>query len=162
MDKNARKPADAMSKHLTNAEKARRKAEEGLTVTGKEALCTPPDWLVNVRAVTEWKRITGELLKLEIIGNLDADALACYCNALAAYIETTKELAGQPIIIEKPMANGSVQKVLNPLYTAQQHHATEMRRFGALCGITLDSRLKAASIKVSEQENELEKEFGVI
>ena len=162
MDKRQRKPVNEMTGHQTRADKARREAEEKLAATGKDALCKPPDWLVNVRAVREWNRITTELLRLDIIGNLDADALGAYCNALAAYIETAQALKDAPMLIEKEMANGSVRIVPNPIFEAQRQHADEMRKWGRLCGITLDSRLKAASIKVTEQENEIEKEFGVI
>ena len=145
-----------------SGEPLRNSTNYSLTETGKEALTKPPDWLVNVRALREWNRITGELLKLDIIGNLDVDALGGYCNALAAYIETTQALRDAPMVIEKDQKNGTVLMELNPLFEAQRKHSDEMRKWGRLCGITLDSRLKAASIKVSEQESELEKEFGVI
>lgn len=158
----SRKPLSAQTQCITRADKERRKLEEKAIETGKDQLLTPPDWLTNVRAVKEWKRITRELLRLDVIGNLDIDALGCYCNALAAYIETTKELEGQPILVEKELSSGAIQMVPNPLYEAQRQHATEMRRFGALCGITLDSRLKAAAIKTAKVEDEITQEFGVI
>ena len=44
----------------------------------------------------------------------------------------------------------------------QANYAAEMRKFAALCGLTLDSRLKAAVKKVDEKEEKLEKKFGAI
>ena len=162
MDKNGRKPIVLMSKNLTKAEIARREEEEKLSFTDKDQLRTPPDWLMNDRAVKEWNRITGELLELDIIGNLDIDALAGYCNALAEYIETVDALKDAPLLIDMEMANGATRKVANPLFEIQRKHADEMRKFGRLCGITLDSRLKAASLRVDKEEDAIEKEFGVI
>ena len=160
--KNQRKTLAVSKKHFTKAEIVNREAEERAAKTDKDQLLTPPDWLVNVRAVKEWNRITTELLKLDLIGNLDVDALGAYCNALAKYIETTEALKGAPLLVEKEMSSGVIQHVPNPLFEIQRQHAAEMRRFGTLCGVTLDSRLKAASIKTAKVEDEITQEFGVI
>ena len=162
MDQNQRKPVAMMRKHLTKAEKAKRESEEKAAATDKDQLLEPPAWLSGRVAVREWKRITKELLKLDIIGNLDVDALGAYCNALASYIDITDQLKGEPTLIEVELSGGATKMVINPLMEAQRRAADEMRRFGRLCGITLDSRLKAAAIKTSKEEDELEKEFGVI
>ena len=162
MDKNGRKPIVLMSKNLTKAEIARREEEEKLSYVDKDQLRTPPDWLVNDRAVKEWKRITGELLKLDIIGNLDADALVGYCNALAGYIECVEAMRDNGVMVEVIMSNGEKKIVPNPYIEPQRKYADEMRKFGRLCGITLDSRLKAASLRVDKEEDAIEKEFGVI
>ena len=52
-------------------------------------------------AKNEWKRIVKELKKIEIVGNLDYVNLACYCNAYANYVETTKQLKDQPYCVER-------------------------------------------------------------
>lgn len=44
----------------------------------------------------------------------------------------------------------------------QKKYAEEMRKFASLCGLTIDSRLKAATIKIDKVENEIEDEFGDI
>ena len=44
----------------------------------------------------------------------------------------------------------------------QKGYAEEMRRFAALCGLTIDSRLKAGTAKVNKQQKEIENRFGAI
>lgn len=41
-------------------------------------------------------------------------------------------------------------------------YAEEMRRFAALCGLTIDSRLKAGTVKANKQQEEIENRFGAI
>ena len=52
--------------------------------------------------------------------------------------------------------------VKNPLIDIQTNYAAEMRKFAGLCGMTIDSRLKAAVQKVDEKEEKLEQKFGAI
>lgn len=52
--------------------------------------------------------------------------------------------------------------VKNPMVDIQKGYAEEMRRFAALCGLTIDSRLKAGSAKVNKQQEEIENRFGAI
>ena len=49
----------------------------------------PPTWLDSV-AKKEFKRIAGELLELEVMTNIDVNALALYCDAYADYMACTK------------------------------------------------------------------------
>ena len=44
----------------------------------------------------------------------------------------------------------------------QKGYAEEMRRFAALCGLTIDSRLKAGTVKANKQQEEIENRFGAI
>ena len=86
-----RKPKDMQKAHLTQAEKERREEEERTVSTGNEQLKTPPEWLFNRTAKAEWRRITKELQKIEVVGNLDKANLAGYCNAYAAYRDVTEK-----------------------------------------------------------------------
>ena len=92
---------------------------------------------------------------------MDLNNLACYCNAYANYRRVTKELDGQPTLIDKVTQFGK-NKVRNPLIDVQKSYAEEMRKFAGLCGLTIDSRLKAGSAKVDKQEDSIERKFGAI
>ena len=46
--------------------------------------------------------------KIEIVGNLDYVNLACYCNAYANYVETTKQLKDQPYCVERETRTGTI------------------------------------------------------
>ena len=87
-----RKVVDMQSAHLTQKDRQKKKQEECEIATGNEDLEKPPAWLLNAEAKKEWKRITAELKKIEIVGNLDYVNLACYCNAYANYVKVTKQL----------------------------------------------------------------------
>mgnify|MGYP000028356339 FL=1 len=155
------KPKDMQKAHLTQAEKERREEEERTVSTGNEQLKTPPEWLFNRTAKAEWRRITKELQKIEVVGNLDKANLAGYCNAYAAYRDVTEKLKGEDYCIERETRNGTMI-VKNPLLSVQKEYAEEMRKFAALCGMTVDARLKAAVIKVDEKNQEIEDKFGEI
>lgn len=156
-----RKPKDMQKSHLTLAEKERREEEERVVTTGNEQLKTPPEWLFNRVAKAEWRRITKELQKIEVVGNLDRANLAGYCNAYAAYRDVTEKLKDQNYCIERETRNGTML-VKNPLLSVQKEYAEEMRKFAALCGMTVDARLKAAVVKVDEKNTQIEEQFGEI
>ena len=156
-----RKVVDMQSAHLTQKDRQKKKQEECEIVTGNEDLEKPPAWLLNAEAKKEWERITAELKKIEIVGNLDYVNLACYCNAYAHYVKVTRQLKKETYCIERKTRTGTII-VKNPLIDIQTNYAAEMRKFAGLCGLTIDSRLKAAVKKVEKKEEKLEKKFGAI
>lgn len=156
-----RKIVDMQNAHLTREEKKNKKLEESCVTTGNDQLKTPPKWLIDAVAKKEWRRIVKELNKIEIIGNLDYANLAGYCNAYANYIKVTEQLADQDYCMERHTRTGSIL-VKNPLIGIQKEYADEMRKFAALCGMTIDSRLKAAVTKVDRQKESVERKFGAI
>lgn len=156
-----KKPIDMQKAHLTLVEKQNRKAEEDSVTTGNNQLKTPPRWLINDVAKKEWRRIVRELNKIQIVGNLDYANLGGYCNAYANYIQVTEILKDQTYSIERETRTGTII-VKNPLVDIQTNYAAEMRRFAALCGLTIDSRLKAAVVKTEKTENMITEKFGNI
>ncbi len=156
-----RKPVDMQKKHLKVVEYQRKKQEEEAVTVGREQLERPPTWLVDTNAKKEWKRLVVELEKINVIGNLDLNNLGAYCNAYAYYRKATKELKGAPLTVEKLTKYG-IQMVPNPLIGIQAKYLDEMRQYAALCGLTIDSRLKAGAAKVDEQEDKIMREFGAI
>lgn len=157
----AKKPIDMQKAHLTLIEKQNRKAEEDSVTTGNNQLKTPPRWLINDVAKKEWRRIVRELNKIQIVGNLDYANLGGYCNAYANYIQVTEILKDQTYSIERETRTGTII-VKNPLVDIQTNYAAEMRRFAALCGLTIDSRLKAAVVKTEKTEDMITEKFGNI
>lgn len=156
-----KKPIDMQKAHLTLVEKQNRKTEEDSVTTGNNQLKTPPRWLINDVAKKEWRRIVRELNKIQIIGNLDYANLGGYCNAYANYIQVTEILKDQTYSIERETRTGTII-VKNPLVDIQTNYAAEMRRFAALCGLTIDSRLKAAVVKTEKTEDMITEKFGNI
>lgn len=156
-----RKPLDAQTRNITSIDRAKRQKEEKSIVTGANQLKNPPDWLVDRIAKNEYRRLVKELAKIEMIGNLDRDNLASFCNAYSNYRRATEELKGQPLSLEKETRYGTTMYA-NPLVGIQSKYAAEMRSFAALCGLTIDSRLKAAAVKTTKEEDAVSKKFGNI
>lgn len=158
----SRKPMEQQAGNLTKEDKERKKLEEQVVKTGAEDIRRAPSWLIDKTAKDEYKRIIKDLKRIEIVGNLDLSNLAGYCNAYAMYRKATEQLAGGNLIVEKTSAQGVPYEAENPLIMIQKKYAEEMRKFASLCGMTIDSRLKAATMKVDKIEDEIEDEFGDI
>lgn len=156
-----KKPIDTQKAHLTLVEKQKKQMEEECVKTGNNHLKTPPDWLINNVAKREWRRIVRELNKISIIGNLDYANLGGYCNAYANYIKATEILKDQTYYVERETRTGVIV-VKNPMVDIQTNYAAEMRKFASLCGLTIDSRLKAAVTKTEKTEEMIKQKFGNI
>lgn len=158
----ARKPIDMQTKHLTTEEKLNAQRAEEAVVVGKEQLEKPPSWLIDGMAKKEFKRIIAEFEKINIVGNLDLNNIAGYCNSYSLYRKTTKELKNADLLVEARMPNGAYTLKENPLIKIQKNYAEEMRKFASLCGLTIDSRLKAGTKKISKENEDITDEFGDI
>ena len=155
-----RKPLEMQKGNLTVVTKERREGEEEKARTGVDQLRSPPDWLINKEARKEWRRLIKELKEIELVGNLDRNNLGGYCNAFANYLQVTELLKDQEYYLERETRTGTII-VKNPLIDVQKSYAEEMRRFAALCGLTIDSRLKAVAAKADAEEQELKERFGI-
>ena len=169
----SRKPLEMQKGNLTVLQQERKKQEEAIVRTGKNQLSKPPSWLIDDVAKAEYKRIVKELRKIDIIGNLDLDNLGGYANAFSTYVKITKALSEEltkGIVVtyavedkkthEMKMVEG-INGMADSLSKLQKQYAEEMRKFAALCGLTIDSRLKAASSKVEKQEDNIQSQFGI-
>lgn len=148
--------------NLTANQKIEKKEIENLVSTGKNQLERPPNWLISEVAKKEYRRIVKEIKDIEVIGNLDRNNLGGYCNAYAFYLQASELLKTQDLIIKKTLPNGSKVDAENPLIKIQKTYAEEMRKFAALCGLTIDSRLKMAVVKMSKEDEKITNEFGDI
>lgn len=156
-----KKPVDMQKAHLKLVEKQEKKMEEEYVTTGNSQLKTPPKWLINDTAKKEWRRVVKELNKINIVGNLDYANLGGYCNAYANYIKATDILKEQSYYIDRETRTGVIV-VKNPMVDIQTTYAAEMRKFASLCGLTIDSRLKAAVVKTEKTEDMIKEKFGNI
>ena len=153
-----RKILSAQTGNLTVGYQEQRAFEESLAVTTNEGLAKAPPELIDARAKKEWRRIVPILTaSFEILGDLDKSTLIGYCNAYSRYIKATKQLAKEELVVE-----GKDGMKENPLIAVQLKYAAEMRNFAGKCGPTIDSRLKMASEKAKQIDNDLEGEFGGI
>lgn len=160
----ARKKAVSTQKaHLTKQEIEERTQAEASVQTDVEEIMKPPAWLNSTIAKNEWKRVIPQLLKINIAGNLDLEALAGYCNAFANYRKAVEELGKQSLlIVNQDEETGFSYIKENPLNNVCIKWGKEMRTFADLCGITMNSRIKQGQAKVDKQKQDIEDEFGDI
>ncbi|WP_297422113.1 phage terminase small subunit P27 family [Clostridium sp.] len=135
--------------HLTKEQQTEKKLQEEIIQTATDQLQKPPSWLRDNVAKREWKRLVEQFKTIGVISNLDLNNLGAYCNAYSFYLETTKELKGQSLTIEYTNKGGSTNIIENPLIKIQLKYSDEMKKFSSLLGLTIDSRLKMATIKLN-------------
>ena len=116
----------------------------------------------DLTAKKEWKRLNKELEEISVICNLDYNNLGAYCNAYSFYVQATKELDKEPLITEFTNKAGATNFIENPLIRIQLKYSDEMKKFASLLGLTIDSRLKIATIKNQNNQNDLVDDFGDI
>ena len=158
----ARKQRTQQQGDLTEKKKAELEIQEKTIKTGSDDLQRPPEWLVDQTAKNEFKRVVKELSKIDLIGNLDLAMIGAYANAYSGYVRASKNMKGKAMIVTRKGKGGAVMKGKNPLIGVQEDYAREMRTFGNMCGVSIDSRLKAAASKAEQIEEELEGKFGDI
>lgn len=105
------------------------------------------------RAKKEYKRLLDNIKDMDMLGDLDANNHACYCDAFDKYLIAGEAVSERGTIIEGRQ-NHSVQ--------LQIKFAKEMREFGKQCGLSIDSRLKFAAVKLKETEDEITDKFDDI
>lgn len=147
-----RKPLGEQKGHLNTEFKERRAAEQNLVSSVCKYIEKPPNWLSS-RAKKEYRRLFSAMKDMDMLGDLDANNLACYCNAFDKYLTAEENIRenGTTICGEE-----------NPAVQMQIKFAKEMREFGKQCGLSIDSRLKFAAVKLDKIEEDITAEFGDI
>lgn len=143
--------------HLTKSQQTKRYTEQELVKTDNKYFQTPPDWLTDETAVKEYKRLVKAMKNMDMLGDLDANNLACYCNAYSNYLKATSLVQEEGLVV-----HGEKGDYENPLVGIQIRYAKEMRDFARLCGLSIDSRLKFAAVKLDEMTENIDSEFGEI
>ena len=72
----SRKPLAMQTGNLTKEIKEQKQNEEEIITTGNENLKKPPAWLIDKVAKNEFKRLTEEFDKVNMVGNLDLNNIA--------------------------------------------------------------------------------------
>ena len=149
-------------KHLTKAEIEERQRTE----------VTAPQYLSPTQKRT-FKKIVKELRAIDLISNLDVDALARLVIAQEKYIAVTQELNRQPIMVEieiatkqldeygqpvkirKEVVNGEVER----LALLQDRYFKQCRQGAADFGLTVSSRCRLVVPK-ADKETPKENKFA--
>ena len=150
-----RKQLSEQRGHLTKRQQTKRQTEQELVKTDNTYFREPPLWLIDEIAIREYKRLVKAMEKMDMLGDLDANNLACYCNAYAGYRKASEQL-------DSLLVTGEKGPYENPLIAIQIKYSKEMRDFARLCGLSIDSRLKFAAVKLDAITDDIDDEFGKI
>lgn len=142
------------SNHITKAEAKLRKEQEE-RAKGFTDKIEAPDYLTK-KQKDEFYKIAHELMRLDILSNLDVDFLARYIDSKTEYEKVTRALRA----IRKPTDDLDTYKELrinrNTFFNECKAAASEL-------GLSITSRLKLVIPKTEEEEvSEFEKKFGDI
>lgn len=127
-------------KHLTKAEIEERRATEVRAETDK---INPPKHL-KAKQKREFERIAEELIRINIMSNLDCDALARYIVAKDNYIKFSKIVDSLPVDWEMINAIDKATTIQDRVFKQCQSAAREL-------GLTISSRCKLVVPKPEEK-----------
>ncbi|MED1407227.1 phage terminase small subunit P27 family [Bacillus mycoides] len=160
-----REPVDLVvlkgKKHLTKAEIEERKAKE---VKAPHDKVRAPTYLPkDLRR--DFKKISDELIRIEIMSNLDVDALARFLIARKMYIEITNALLGvnplEEMVDVKKDKEGNIisentytvsNTVYSDLLINQEKLFKQCRQASSDLGLTITSRCRLVVPKKSEEK----------
>lgn len=151
-------------KHLTKAEiEARQKTE----IHAASDNIKPPKWL-TAKQKTKFKSIVAELLAIDLVTNLDVDALARLIISQDQYIEITQEIKKMPVLVELQMPTGKKDGCGNEIFESrtvvnsererlmiiQDRCFKQCRQSAADFGLTVSSRCRLVVPKPPEEKKE--------
>ena len=148
-----RKLLSEQTKNLTTEERESLKQteEHSKSLSAGSLKRSPPKWLLGDNARKEYRNLVKLLSENEFLGEIDSNNLAIYCNALGKYIELEEEYQNAQDFESK-------DKILKQM-TVQSEN---VRKYSALLGMTVDSRLKFGAIKTKTVDDDIAEEFGDI
>ena len=154
-----RKVLDNSNKAIPVIKRQQKEAQEALLSDLSRLKDTdPPIELRDKKATETWKRIIPLLMELPVLCEIDRDNLIGYCNAWSEYCELIDDQKRAKEIDDIVVKAKVLASLGNRMEKVQNAH----RRYGALCGMSLDSRLKLAAIKTKQEAETVEQKFGVI
>lgn len=128
----------------------RKEAEE--RIKPKADNINPPSWLKD-KAKTEFNRLTKELSQIDLVTNVDIDALALYCDAYVDYIECSDIISKEGLMIEHTNKAGAENIVPHPLMTKKKQLFDQMKSLANEFGLTPGARAKIAIPKKEEKKD---------
>jgi P27 family predicted phage terminase small subunit len=99
---------------------------------------------LDKEARKEWRRITPELQKLQVLTLVDRAALAAYCMAWSRWIDAEVNLRKFGTVIKTPLG----YPIQNPYLAIANTAIDTMRRFLIEFGMTPSSRSRVSAVQV--------------
>lgn len=97
----------------------------------------PPKHMCSA-AKDHWKKTTALLLQAGTLSLLDSDALACYCETYARWVEATLAIREEGAVV----VGNNGYRVKSPWLTIANECVKDLRTYQKLFGIVPSTRLK--------------------
>lgn len=160
-------------KHLTKAEIEERERTEIKAPADK---VTAPAYMTASQKKA-FKKIVKQLREIDLVANLDVDALARLVIAQEKYTEVTAELGRQPLMVTVEVPTGHKDESGNPIFRQmetvngeverlallQDRYFRQCRQGAADFGLTVSSRCRLVVPKAQEEpkeENKFKRKFA--
>lgn len=140
------KPTPTKLKQL-RGNPGQRKSNEKEPQLAAEIPQAPPH-LTDPIAIAEWQRLTQLLYEVGVLAKVDANALALYCDAHAAYIEAKKDIAENGF--NAITGTGSI--IQRPSVGVFHRCRTDMLKILCEFGMTPSSRTKVSVLNSKKDE----------
>ncbi|MDU1413451.1 MAG: phage terminase small subunit P27 family [Clostridium sp.] len=154
------KPVESVKSKMSKEDRENRKKAEA-KLYGDSSKLKAPSWL-NADAKKEFKRIVTEMKAIEtfenLLSNLDLSMLAIYCNAYANYIELSKLIENEGMVIMYTNKAGETNPTISAYVQAQQKYIDVIFKCSSKLGLSVSDRLKLIVPSMEDlQENKFSK-----
>ncbi|WP_308346325.1 phage terminase small subunit P27 family [Priestia aryabhattai] len=110
-------------------------------VTFKSDSIKPPTWL-DKQGKQTFKKLVKEFEETELLFNVDVYNLAMFADAYSLYIECTKEIAREGLMVEYTNKGAETNKVPHPLLTKKKQAFEQMTKIMSEFGLSPVARTK--------------------
>jgi P27 family predicted phage terminase small subunit len=108
-----------------------------------------PDWLTE-DALTEWERVIPELMRLELLKELDQQALAAYCECVSMFKRCVQNIEEEGLHIQvnedKVIANSAVSNMLK--------FSQQLRGWANEFGLTPSAENRLATVEPKPKDDD--------
>jgi P27 family predicted phage terminase small subunit len=128
--------------HLTKAEiDKRQKAEENISF--KSDNIKAPTWL-NKEAKKIFSKLVKEFEHNELLANVDVHALSLFCDAYTDYINCSRMIEEEGLMVEYTNKAAETNKVPHPLLTKKKQSFDQMNKIMGEFGLNPVARARLA------------------
>ncbi|WP_031311410.1 phage terminase small subunit P27 family [Alkalihalophilus marmarensis] len=143
---------------LTKEEiKQRKDAEESIQF--KSDNITPPGWL-SPEAKEIFTQLTNEFISNKILVNVDIHMLAWYADAYMDYINCTRIIEEEGLLVEYTNKAAETNKVAHPLFTKKKQSFEQMNKIAGEFGLSPAARAKLAMNLTPPEEKDKDNKFS--
>lgn len=135
-----RKPVSQCTGQMSKAEKEERLEQEEKLKAPNDKV-EAPSWL-SEEAKKEFERVSKDLVKLDLIANIDTAILAIYADAYSNYVHLTKEIQKVGTVMEYTNAGGNTNKTVTAEVLAQNKYIDVIMKCSSKLGLSISDRLK--------------------